>query len=69
MSLSAELAAFLSNPVVKLQLEPSEEIQALREKCQYLETELNRALAEYGKECQLNMRLTDLLRENGIRWR
>ena len=71
-----ELARLLRNPVIKLELCPSEEVTALQREVTELTRELERqkeryAVLErrYGHEVGLNCQYEDLFRAHGIRFR
>lgn len=64
-----DLAAWLRDPVITVRLSNAEEVEQLRAKVQVLEREYSRVLGLYTQECDMNMRLVDILRDAGIRWR
>ena len=63
------LSDWLANPVIQVQLSNSGEVQALKERNDYLEQEVLRLQSLYGQECNYNMRLQEILQEHGIKWR
>lgn len=67
-SMSA-LDDWLANPTVKVVLASPEEHEVLKARIAELESEVLRLRSLYGQECDINMRLADLLRSHGIRWR
>lgn len=65
----ASLSDWLSKPFIEIRITPSDELAKLRSRVSYLEAELVKVQALYGKECNYNMRLLEILRDNGIDWR
>lgn len=75
-ALSDQLIRFLSKPVIKLELCPSEEVAALQIQIQDLMSALEdqkkryEALEQrYGREVGLNCQYEDMFRELGIKFR
>lgn len=60
---------WLANPTVKVVLASPEETAILKQRIEELEREVLRLRVLYGQECDMTMRLSDLLKEHGIRWR
>ena len=54
---------------VHVLFEPSETVRQYRDEIRSLRLELERVSALYRQEVLMNTRLTDLLRECGIKWR
>lgn len=54
---------------VHVLFEPSETVRHYRDEIRSLRLELERVSALYRQEVLVNTRLTDLLRESGIKWR
>lgn len=74
--LLSNLSQFLANPVIKIETCSSEEIVVLQEQLKALQAEHEKLLSEhnllvakYGSEVHLNLRMQDLFRKNGIKWR
>lgn len=63
------LSDWLANPTVHLRISPSEEMEALKKRNEFLENELLRLQSLYGRECNISMRLQELLASHGIKWR
>ena len=60
--LMCELADFLRNPTVRLVVIQAGEVEQLRAECEKLRRERDRAIAQYGQEVQVNLRLSDDLK-------
>ena len=65
----SDLSAFLRNPVITVRVSKADDLLELRTRLEKAEREMNRLLGLYTQECEINLRLVDILRENGIRWR
>ncbi len=71
-----DLCRWLRDPVVHVRVTPSDEVQQLRAEIESLQStiddlhmELTRIQTLYTRECDLNMRLQDIFRANGLKWR
>lgn len=60
---------WLKNPRIKVELVDSAEMRELQERVSLAEQEAKRASLLYARECDLNARLIDLLKQNGVKWR
>ena len=76
LSLSDELAAWLHNPVIRLEMAPSQEVAALQLQVQDLMAQLEEQkhqneilMARYKNELSINFVLQDTLKEHHIKWR
>lgn len=76
LSWSDDLCAWLRDPVVRLEVMPSQEVAALQMQVQDLTAQLDRLrheyevlLARYSNELNVNFVLQDLLKEHHIKWR
>ena len=63
------LSDWLSNPVLKIKFEDSDEVAEIKRQMEKLELEKLRLQSLYAQECEINMRLMDILRSHGIKWR
>lgn len=68
-SLLDDLASWLRSPHVEVSVCPAPEYQELQRKCAALQLELDRVRSLYYAECELNLRLSDLLDLHGVPWR
>lgn len=68
-SLSEALAEWLHNPHISLTLSTSEEVEQLREEVARLRHVARVAEVRYGDEVQRCMRLQDLLKSHGIKYK
>lgn len=71
-----DLSNFLRNPVIRLEMTSAEEIvelqmqlETLRREHQALKDEYDKLLAKYQNEVFVALRLQDLCREHGVKWR
>lgn len=76
LSLCDDLAAWLQNPVIRLEMMPTQEVAALQLQVQDLTAELEKCrhenevlMARYRNELNVNFVLQDLLKEHNIKWR
>lgn len=76
LSLSDELAAWLHDPVIRLEMMPSQEIAALQIQVRDLQEQLRKSqhdnevlMARYSNELNLNFILQDILKDHNIKWR
>lgn len=76
LSLSDQLAAWLHDPVIRLEMMPSQEVAALQLQVKDLQAQLRKSqhdnevlMARYSNELNLNFILQDILKEHGIKWR
>lgn len=69
ISVLARLSDWLRSPVIEVRISPADELASLRDKVNSLELENLKLQTLYGQECNLNMRLQDILKDNGIDWR
>lgn len=74
LRLLSRLSDFLENPVVRL--EHSDQIESLRSHITDLQSinddlakQYEKIVSTYRQEVELNLRLQDLLKEHGIKWR
>ena len=63
------LSDWFANPVLKIKFEDSDEVTAIKQQLDKLELEKLRLQSLYAQECEINMRLMDILRSHGIKWR
>lgn len=63
------LAKWLENPTLKIVQAVPEDVQQMQERIAFLEQEVQRLQTLYVQECCINLRLTDILSSNGIKWR
>lgn len=63
------LEKWFANPTVKVVLTSPEEVDVLKRRIDDLECEVLRLRVLYSQECDVTMKLSDLLKEHGIRWR
>ena len=63
------LTDWFANPVLKVKIEDSDEVERLKARSAQLELEMLRLQALYVQECNRSMMLEDILREHGIKWR
>lgn len=75
-SLLSDLSRFLAHPVIKIESVPAEEIVVLQARIQQLENEKVELERKYDKlfflyrsEVDINLRLQDVCKANGIKWR
>lgn len=73
-SVLSDLSVFLRNPVIKIS--PTDEVcdlrselSALQEKYDKLAAEYDKLLCRYRDELNFNMRLQDICKSNGVKWR
>ncbi len=76
LSWSDDLCAWLRDPVVRLEVMPSQEVAALQLQVKDLSGQLDQLrheyevlLARYSNELNVNFVLQDLLKEHHIKWR
>lgn len=58
-----------SGGFITVRLEPGVEIENLRERCKFLQSEFDKLHGLYQMELTLNARLIALCDDNGIKWR
>lgn len=63
------LTEWFANPVIKVKIEDSDEVERLKTRYSQMELEMLRLQALYVQECNRSMMLEDVLREHGIKWR
>lgn len=63
------LEKWFANPTVKVVLTSPEEVDVLKRRIDDLECEVLRLRVLYGQECDMTMKLSDILKEHGISWR
>ena len=76
LSLCDDLACWLRDPVIRLEVTPSQEVAALQLQVQDLMAQLEALrkekevlMSRYSYELNFNFVLQDLLREHNIKWR
>lgn len=76
LSLSDQLTAWLRDPVIRLEMMPSQEVAALQIQVRDLQDQLRKCqhdnevlMARYSNELNLNLILQDILKDHGIKWR
>lgn len=76
LSLCNQLAAWLADPVIRLEMTPSQDIVALQIQVRDLQDQLRKSqhdnevlMARYSNELNLNFILQDILKDHGIKWR
>lgn len=68
-SLSNSLCHWLEDPCITVRMAQDEELVELRLEVERQRQELLRLRNMYAQECSINMRLQDILRQHGIKWR
>lgn len=69
LSLSKSLRDWLRRPRIEVLVAKTDDLTALEKDVEQLRTECNRLQSLYARECELNLRLQDVLREHGIPFR
>lgn len=76
LTLLRSASEFLQNPRVEVSVTPGDQVQELRAEVaalsaqiEHMEAEVRRAQFQYARECEISMRLMDVLREHGIRYK
>lgn len=54
------------HPVIEVRLAKTADVQALEEENERLRRERDHLLSQYTNECEINLRLEDILRAHGI---
>lgn len=57
------------HPVIEVRLAKTADVLALEEENKRLQRECNILRSKYASECEINLRLEDILRAHGIKWR
>ena len=65
-SVLSVLCDFLRNPVITVRVSQAEEIEELKQRCEWLQGELVRTQIAYQTECEFSLRYRDKLIANGI---
>ena len=69
MSLSRSLCEWLRRPRIEGLVAKTDDLTALEKDVERLRTECIRLQSLYARECEVNLRLQDVLREHGIPFR
>ena len=76
LGLCDDLSAWLRDPVIRLEMVPTQEVAALQMQVQHLMAQLEDAkhqnevlMARYTNELSINFVLQDTLKEHNIKWR
>ena len=69
LSLSRSLCEWLRRPRIEVQVAKTDDLTALEKDVERLRTECIRLQSLYARECEVNLRLQDVLREHGIPFR
>lgn len=69
MSWSHDLSMWLRNPVLHVSFESSDRVKELEARVEHLTAERDKLMGLYTRECDVTMRLADVLHQHGIRWR
>ena len=69
MSLSKSLCEWLRCPRIEVLVAKTDDLTALEKDVERLRTECIRLQSLYARECEVNLRLQDVLREHGIPFR
>lgn len=69
LSLSRSLCEWLRRPRIEVLVAKTDDLTALEKDVERLRTECIRLQSLYARECEVNLRLQDVLREHGIPFR
>lgn len=65
-SLISAIRKWLDKPTIEVQIAEAKEVTELKEKCDKLQREADRAMYMYSEEVSINLALEDELRRRGI---
>ena len=63
------LTEWLAHPYIEVRITDTSKVKEMRKQIETLEREVLRLRALYGQECNINMRLQELLKRHGVEWR
>lgn len=67
--MSSPIEDFFRNPVLHVSFESSDRVKELEAQVEHLTAERDKLMGLYTRECDVTMRLADVLHQHGIRWR